>query len=339
MKPVTIGVIGYGHYVRTNFIKHLKACSSLNIVGVYNRGEERRKQAEQDGYWATSSLDELLAIPELESVFIGTANAAHKEEAVQAARSGKHIFCEKPMALTLKDIDAMVAAAEKAGVVTHVNHGSPYGEGFIKFRGLCETEGGRLIHVWRRISRQFGLWVQGARHGAVAHPEASGGWTFHHLCHQLNEACLLLGTSRATKVYHVMHRSCEEAPSEEIVNAFVTFDTGATAHLADGTSIGPFNDMGAQGTKADLRMLNGTITLVKTGPPDPTQRPGNLSGIVQTYKIADTGKNTEKVGDLFAQAVRGGKNELLSFPFIRDQYKILTAMKKSAQTGRVVPLT
>ena len=337
MKPVTMGVIGYGHFLRTNFVLHLRNCPSIQIVGVYNRGEDRRRQAEADGYWATGDLDELLRIPGLESVLIGTSNSAHKEQAVKAARAGKHVLCEKPLALSMEDMDAMLEAVEKAGVINHVNHPSPYSESFIKFRELCQQYAGDILHMWRRSTRAFGTWIQGARHVAVAHPEESGGWTFHHFCHQLNDACILMKRP-VVKVYHITQKSCPEAPSEEIVNSLITFDNGSTAFLVDGTTIGPFTDSGVQGTKADIHQVGNTITVVTPGPPDPTQRPGNLSGVVKTFEAKDSGKNLEAVGHRFAQAVRGGKNELLSFRFIRDQYKILVAMKESARTGKAVEI-
>jgi predicted dehydrogenase len=339
-KPVTMGIIGYGHYMRTNFVLRLRKCSSIKFLGVYNRGEERRKQAEADGFWATSDLDELLALPGLESVLIGTSNAAHKEQAVKAAKAGKHVLCEKPLALNLRDIDEMVEAVEKAGVVNHVNHPGPYADDFIKFQEIVRGEAGEIHHLWKKSTRAFGTWIQGARHVAVAHPEDSGGWTFHHYCHQLNEACAILNTSKAVKVFHLMQKSCPEAPSEEIVNSLLTFDTGATAFLSDGTTIGPFTDTGVLGAKADIRMLDKKIYVCKPGPTDPTQRPGNLSGIMKTYEVKQTNADPhETIGHIFARAVRGGKNELLPFRFIRNQYRILTALTESAAIGEAVDLT
>jgi predicted dehydrogenase len=335
--PINVGILGYAHFMRTNFVKHLRQCPSANILGVYNRGEERRKQAEEDGFFATSDLDELLALPGLEAVVVGTANEAHKDHAIASARAGKHIFCEKPMALTLADVDAMTAEAEKAGVITHVNHGAPYGESFQVFSRLCRERAGDVLHFWKRHSRAFGLWVQGAHHSAVANPEASGGWTFHHLCHQLNLACLLID-SPAVRVYHLAQKSCPEAPSEEIVNCLITFASGATAALSDGTPIGNCDDMGVQGTRADLRLLNGTITLDRPGEIDPTGRPGQRKHVIEKYPVKDQGKNLPEVFSLFAKAVRGGRNELLSFRFMRDQYRILAALKRSAETGRAVDL-
>ena len=335
-KPVGMAVLGYGHFIRTNFIKHLRQCSSIRIVAVHNRGEERRRAAEADGFYATSDLDEVLRMPEVEAVLIGTANAAHKEQAIRAARAGKHLLCEKPLALNLADVDEMVAEAERAGVITHVNHPSPYGDDFILFRELCQKNAGRVLHHWHRVSRAFGLWCQKSYHEAVAHPENSGGWTFHHMSHALNDACLIAGTNRAVKVYHLSQKSCAEAPGEELVNCLITFDNGITASLSDTTAIGPFQDMGVQGTEGDLRMLDGVITVVKPGDIEPTGRPGQRKYLIQTYPVKPSGKNLESTGHRFAEAVRGGRNQLLSFRFIRDQYCILDALRKSALTGQAV---
>ena len=338
MKAVTVGVIGYGHFMRTNFVPQFADCPEIDVIAVYNRGEERRQHAVDDGYWATGDLDELLAVPGLESVIIGSSNSAHKEQAIKAAQAGKHIICEKPLALTVKDMDAMLDAVESTGVVNHVNHGGPYAASFVKFKELCEQEVGDILHYWKRSSRAFGTWIQGARHVAVANPEESGGWTFHHFCHQLNELCIIMNEP-VVKVYHVCQKSCPEAPSEEIVNSMIHFKSGATALLTDGTSIGSFNDLGVQGTKADLRVINGEIILEKPGPGDPLGRPGNRRlGPCRRIPIEGGGKNLSTVGGLFAQAVRGGENKMLSFRFMRDQYKIMEAMKKSAALGEAVEL-
>lgn len=339
-KPLNLGVLGYGHFVRTNFIKHLKACDAINIVGVYNRGEERRRQAEEDGYWATSDLDEMLGRDDVEAVLVATANAAHHDQAVAAARAGKHILCEKPMALTLEEIDDMVVEAEKAGVITHINHGGPYTPGFEKLQELVKAHCGRIMQIWIRSSRQFGTWAAGARHGAVAHPEESGGWTYHHACHFLNMACVMIDSmsNPATRVFHLQQKSTPEAPSEELVSSVVQFSNGASAQICDGTTIGGFGDLGVIGTQADIRLLDDKLTLViADDKPNPEQRPGNRARIVREFTVPGGEKMLGKVGRLFAQAVRtGDTSRLLNFRWVAHEYRILQAMHRSAETGEVV---
>lgn len=335
-KPLKIGVIGYGHFMRTNFVIHLQNSPAAEIVGVYNRSEEPRKMAEDDGFFATSNINEFFKIPGMEAIVIGTANTTHCDFAIRAARQGLHVLCEKPMALNSADADKMTAEAEKAGIITHVNHMGPYTTAFQTVKKKAEDCCGKFLHVANRHSRTFGLWVQGARHQNVANPEASGGWTYHHFCHMLDEVCILVGSTRATKVYHIEQKSCAEAPSEELVNALVHFDNGATAFISDGLSIGGYQDLFIQGVTGDARLTNDNITLTIPGPYDRYLRPGSRSIFKQDFPVPHEDKAILTIMNLFTQAVRGGKNELLSFRFVADQYRILDALRESARTGQAV---
>lgn len=336
LKPVKVGVMGYAHYMRTNFVLHLRESKAVEIVGIYNRSEERRKAAEDDGFFATSSVDEFFKIPGMEAVIVGSANSTHKEFSVMAMRHGFHVFCEKPMALTVEEADEMVREAKKFGVVTHVNHGSPYTDAFRLFKMKVDDYAGRIFHVTKHSSRKFGLWSQGARHQNVAHPEVSGGWTYHHLCHALDEVCILLGTARATKVYHIMQKSCAECPSEEIMYSLLTFDNGATAVVSDNLSLGGYHDTFVQGSTGDIRMNGNLVTVTVPGPSDSYHRPGNLTPFTKEFQVPQADKMIDTVAHKFTQAVRGGKNELLSFEFVANQYRILGAMVESARTGKVI---
>jgi 1,5-anhydro-D-fructose reductase (1,5-anhydro-D-mannitol-forming) len=71
---------------------------------------------------STIDLGELLAAPGVDAVYISTTNELHSDQAIAAARAGKHVLCEKPLALTLEDAKAAVDAAKVAGVVFATNH-------------------------------------------------------------------------------------------------------------------------------------------------------------------------------------------------------------------------
>ena len=70
---------------------------------------------------STISLDELLGAG-IDAVYIATTNEHHKPQTLAAAKAGKHVLCEKPLALTLADAREMVAACDAAGVVMATNH-------------------------------------------------------------------------------------------------------------------------------------------------------------------------------------------------------------------------
>jgi hypothetical protein len=72
--------------------------------------------------YATTSLADLLASDEIDAVYISTTNDLHRDQVFAAAGAGKHVLCEKPLALTLADAGAMVAECRKQGVVMGTNH-------------------------------------------------------------------------------------------------------------------------------------------------------------------------------------------------------------------------
>jgi predicted dehydrogenase len=91
------------------------------VVIVHPDAERARAAARQYGveHWATS-WQEAIEHPEVDLVDIVTPNILHRDVAIAAAQAGKHIWCEKPLALTAIDAEAMTDAAEEAGVTTLV---------------------------------------------------------------------------------------------------------------------------------------------------------------------------------------------------------------------------
>jgi predicted dehydrogenase len=96
----------------------LTALDGAQLIGVSSRDLGRAQDfADRHGArLATSSLDELLADPEIQIVYIATPNAMHAAEVQAAAAAGKHVFCEKPLATSVEDAEAALEACRSAGV-------------------------------------------------------------------------------------------------------------------------------------------------------------------------------------------------------------------------------
>lgn len=113
-----IGIIGCGKIAQVRHIPELADNPDARIVGYYNPTQSRAEQmAKQYGGKVYPTLTDLLADPEIEAVVMSLANQAHAEVTIQALQAGKDVLCEKPMATTIEECEAMVAAAEKAGKV------------------------------------------------------------------------------------------------------------------------------------------------------------------------------------------------------------------------------
>lgn len=111
-----IGIIGCGKIAQVRHIPEYAAHPAARLAGYYDLNQERAQAlAEQWGGQAYPTWEALLTDPAIDAVSICAANTAHAELTIAALRAGKHVLCEKPMATTLADCEAMVAAARESG--------------------------------------------------------------------------------------------------------------------------------------------------------------------------------------------------------------------------------
>ena len=117
------GLIGASTIARQFMIDAIRAQGDGEVAAVMSSSPERAAAyaAENAIPQAFTSLDQLVAA-EIDAVYISTTNELHLEQALAAAKAGKHILCEKPLALTSADARDMVAACKAAGVVLGTNH-------------------------------------------------------------------------------------------------------------------------------------------------------------------------------------------------------------------------
>lgn len=114
---VNIGFIGCGGIARHHLSK-LKTLPNARVIAAMDvRPEAAQSFAEAaGGARALTDLKELLKIDEINAVFVCTPTGLHAEGVIAAAKAGKHIFCEKPIAMKASDAKRMIAACEKAKV-------------------------------------------------------------------------------------------------------------------------------------------------------------------------------------------------------------------------------
>jgi predicted dehydrogenase len=120
---IRIAVVGTGFGVRIQ-VPALVASGRFEVVALVGRREvPARELAAQCGVSrGLTSLDDALAIPAVQAVSIATPPDTHADYAIRAARAGKHVLCEKPMARTLAEARAMRDAVRSAGVVGLIDH-------------------------------------------------------------------------------------------------------------------------------------------------------------------------------------------------------------------------
>ena len=117
------GLIGTGRIADDRILPGIIAFSGNTLVAVVSREQSKadavaKKFGAQQAY---TSYDDMLRNPEITVVAIHTPNSLHAEQAIAAARAGKHVFCDKPMATSVGDAERIVGECEKAGVKLGVN--------------------------------------------------------------------------------------------------------------------------------------------------------------------------------------------------------------------------
>ena len=120
---IHIGIIGCGKIAQVRHIPEYAANPDCVLCGFYNPSRARAEEmAAKYGGKVFDTAEELLADESIEAVSICAANYAHAELAIKALEAGKHVLCEKPMAVTLEDCEAMVKAAQKSGKFLMIGH-------------------------------------------------------------------------------------------------------------------------------------------------------------------------------------------------------------------------
>ena len=121
-KPLRWGVIGATTIAREWMIGAIREAGGEVAIVMSSDAARGKAYAKANGVGkATTSLSRLLN-SDIDAVYIATTNEKHKAQTLAAAKAGKHVLCEKPLALKLSDAHAMVAACKAAGVVMGTNH-------------------------------------------------------------------------------------------------------------------------------------------------------------------------------------------------------------------------
>ena len=117
------GVIGIGNIVRSTMAPAMLAEPECDLVAGVSRDQGRADTFAREfgARFAYTEYEEMLANPEVEAVFIATPNSFHAGQVVAAARAGKHVLCDKPLANNVADARAALEACAKAGVKLGVN--------------------------------------------------------------------------------------------------------------------------------------------------------------------------------------------------------------------------
>ena len=124
MKKLKIGIIGTGRIGRLHANNLVSSVKDAEVVAVSDMNLPAAKEIAEALQIPACYADyhEILNDPQIDAVFICSSTDTHSVISMEAAKAGKHIFCEKPIALSYADCDEMVRACQESGVVFMAGH-------------------------------------------------------------------------------------------------------------------------------------------------------------------------------------------------------------------------
>ncbi len=244
MNKTKIAIIGVGN-ISEYHVRGYLASGKAELYAFCDINEQRLQyMGEKYGVTRlyTDAQQMLDALPEIEAVSVCTWNSAHAPCAIAALRSGKHVLCEKPMAINAEDALKMQRAAEKNGKLLMIGFVRRFGDDCATVQNL--TEAGAMGEIY--YAKAAYLRRNGAPGGWFGDKSRSGGGPLVDLgVHIIDLARYLMGRPKAVSVYGSTYSKLGNRPGiraqkeyfigedtvfdcEDLATALIRFEDGST---------------------------------------------------------------------------------------------------------------
>ena len=265
---------------------------------------------------------------DVDAVFVCLPPFAHDDEIAVAAQAGKHVFVEKPIALTSDAADRMVSAADAAGIVTQVGYMMRFSPAIERIRALIDdgTAGRPTLYqaTYSCNALHAPWWREKAK---------SGGQVYEQAIHLYDMALHFLGepASVSCAMANLCHQDVERYTIEDTSSAVITFASGAIGNLnATNCAIpGEWNhEFTLVCEKMVARLKNGSeLELVFTGGEDVRRETATFDDDVFVAEDA-----------AFIDAVRAGRPSQVPMSVGRDGVRLVEAATRAVASQTVVRL-
>ncbi|MBX9827752.1 MAG: Gfo/Idh/MocA family oxidoreductase [Xanthobacteraceae bacterium] len=226
--PIGLGIVGLG--MAGAVMVHAAAAHPGYVLkaGADPHPGPREAFARDHNARAYADVTELVADPQVQAVYIATPHQFHAPHATLAAEHGKHVILEKPMALTLADCDAIIAAAEHHKVHLVVGHTHAFDPNVRLMRDIIAR--GELGRLGLINSFNYTNFLYRPRRPEELDTSKGGGILFNQVPHQIDTARLLAG-GVARSVRALASVLDPSRPTEGSCAALLQFEGGAAASL------------------------------------------------------------------------------------------------------------
>ncbi|MPZ55421.1 MAG: gfo/Idh/MocA family oxidoreductase [Rhizobiales bacterium] len=225
-RKLRIGVAGLGRAF-TIMLPTFVGDPRIELVAAADpRADARERFAAEFGGKGYATVEDLCSDANVEAVYVATPHQHHAENACAAAAHGKHVLVEKPMAIALSDCDAMIDAAQDAGVHLIVGHSHSFNAPIRRAREIIA--GGTVGAVRMITAFNYTDFLYRPRRPEELDTARGGGVMFNQAAHQI-DIVRLLGGGRVRSVRAMTGTWDPSRPTEGAYSALLTFEDGAAA--------------------------------------------------------------------------------------------------------------
>ena len=333
MQKVKWGVISTAKIGTVKVIPGMQGGELCDIVAICSRDRAAAEEAaRQLGIpKAYGSYEEMLADPEIEAVYNPLPNHLHVPWSVKAAEAGKHVLCEKPLALTAKEAQTLVEVRDRTGKLIQEAFMVRYHPQWRRAREIVRSGG---IGELRAIQGFFSYYnVDPANIRNIA--DIGGGGVYDIGCYPIVGSRFLF-EDEPTRVVSIVERD-PQMKTDRLVSAILDYPAGQASFMCS-TQLVPYQRMQIFGTKGRIE-----IQIPFNAPPDKPCRifvddGSGLGDTTAREEAFPTADQYQLQGDVFSRAIQTG--EPLEFP-LEDAVKnmqAIDAVYRSGETGGWVEL-
>lgn len=333
MRPIGWGVIGCGGIADKRTIPEgIIPATDSKLVAVMGPHKEK-VEAVADKYGVSgryTDVESLLSDPQVDAVYIGSPNYVHHRQVIAAAEAGKHILCEKPLAMTVKECEEMVSVCKREDV--------RFSAGFMMRFHSCHKEALRIVDggligdlVTGRI--QFACWYPDIPGAWRQDPVQGGGGCLMDLgIHGINLLRMFLGD--VVEVFAYNDTLTFGYPVEDSSTVTMKFETGIYGMVDSYFNIrypAAGNGLELNGTKGSI-ITEGTIGQESKGSLSVSVENGEKGQVITPVPVNIYKAEAE---DLI-RSIREGTEPLNSGEEGLKDQKIAMAAYESSRTGQKV---
>lgn len=334
MTALRIAVVGAGAIAQRNATEAAQS-GAATVAGVFDVNlKAARDLAGKLGAAVFTSYEQALESGDVDAVLLSTPHHLHRAQTIAAARAGKHVMVEKPIATTIEDADAMIAACREAGVALTANYSFRYLPKILKARQLVQDGALGDVTGIQVVSHQFkdpGYWM-GARSTSPddwrsSREKSGGGFLIMNVCHTIDYLSFITGL-RGTRVYSEYATLGSPGDVEDIVSVSCRWGERAVGSIS-ASSIMRGTEQGEEriwGTKGTLILNGGSLSMYSTRPID-GRKPGRLHVYQKFPEVSWTGQWVQQ----FAAAVREGREPDVSPQAAWENVAFITAAYRSME--------